>query len=173
MQLRPLCFLKGATLWLFQFLFWGLSGTFCGASFHVWVNLGHLLGYQHVKDLTENLGCRTNGLQRDTAVVHLNLLKYAAATRLSRKQVILVHLLSQNFRESSKSSDMVAEVEKEDTDLQNNSQTWDSMRRATTGLWLARNEGMEKKMNTTTMGYIGTTARIMCIYIYVCINPKP
>ena len=65
-----------------------------------------------MKDLTENLGCRTNGLQRDTAVVHLNLLKDAAATRLSRKQVILVHLLSQNFRESLKSSDMVAEVEK-------------------------------------------------------------
>ena len=29
-----------------------------------------------------------------------------------------------------------------------------------TGLWLAGNEGMGKKMETPTMGYIGTTIRI-------------
>ena len=29
-----------------------------------------------------------------------------------------------------------------------------------TGLWLSGDEGMEKKMETTIMGYIGTTIRI-------------
>ena len=29
-----------------------------------------------------------------------------------------------------------------------------------TGLWLAGNEGMEKEMETITMGYIGTTRKI-------------
>ena len=33
-----------------------------------------------------------------------------------------------------------------------------------TGLWLAGKEGMEKKMETTKMGYLGTTTRI---YLFI------
>ena len=32
-------------------------------------------------------------------------------------------------------------------------------------LWLARNEGMEKKVETTIMGYIGTTIAIHSMFI--------
>ena len=37
-----------------------------------------------------------------------------------------------------------------------------------TGLWLTRNAGMEKKMESTIMGYIGTT-----ISIHSCIPSQP
>ena len=36
-------------------------------------------------------------------------------------------------------------------------------------LWLAANEGMEEKMETTIMGYIGTTASFNSFIL----NPKP
>ena len=36
---------------------------------------------------------------------------------------------------------------------------------AKTGLWLAGNEGMEKTMETTIMGYIGTSIRIPSFFI--------
>ena len=42
-----------------------------------------------------------------------------------------------------------------------------------TGLWSARNEGMEKNMDTTAGGYTGTTIRIRSFVLHTVGNGLP
>ena len=87
-----------------KFLFWDLanfseknvilshllSRNFRGAYFHMWVNLGHQLGYQHLKQLIVCFGLHMGVIRFAKSKVpfanHLTLLNDTAITHLSQKK---------------------------------------------------------------------------------------